>query len=187
MRRLLLFLSLLCFSCVFAQSPIKIKIKQIDPDSEVQIRYNLPYDTLYIEKTETYTTETYRLIHYLEGESEVLYTLTTEDGSSIDYLFSYNHGAKVYDCFSNYNNATDGNSFLFFDKINKELYITYGCYADYYPIPESVDFERQTALLENKWSGAKNPTDTLYTGHSTQFIGYEKNIKIIAVEFKKYE
>lgn len=148
-------------------------------------RINTSRDTVHVIKTETDTTETYKLIYQFKGRSKVLYTMTAEDGSSINYLFSYNDREKVYDCFAEYNNAAAGNSFLLFNKADKRLYITYGCYADFYPVPESVDFAKRTALLENKWSLAQNPTDTLYAGRDTSFIGNKKMIKIIVVEFKE--
>lgn len=130
-----------------------------------------PSDTLFVQKTETYLTEKYELVFRNGESSKILYSLTAEDGSSIEYLMSYKTEMTNYDCFSVYNNAADGNSFLFFDKINRCLYVTNGCYMSYYyPVAELVDFIHLKALLNNR-ELPQNRTDTLKIGNCTAFVG----------------
>lgn len=141
-------------------------------------------DTLYVQKEEGATADIYKLIFCHKGKVETLYTLVSEDGSAIEYLMSFGSGLKGFACFLVYNNAADGNSFLFFNRKNRCLYLTYACYAGFFPIAESVDFAQMSVWLENKHSN-RNPADTLKAGRNTAFIGYSDTIKMIEVSLKK--
>ena len=143
-------------------------------------------DTLFVQRTETSMDETYKLIFYKGGTFHTLYSLTTEAGDDIEYLMSYKKGGIHYACFAVYNNVADGDSYLFFDWTHNRLYLTFGCYADFDPIAESVDFSEHKVLLANKW-GLLDPnasSDTLRLGNSPDYFGYNRTVKCIEVNLK---
>jgi len=59
------------------------------------------------------------------------------------------------------------------------MYITYGIYSEFDPIPESVNFEKQEALLKNRHS-TQIPKDTLRIGRKTGYIVSKSHILRIA-------
>lgn len=141
-------------------------------------------DTVFVQSSEWPSVEKDELIYTYNGKRSTIYTLATADGSSLNFHFSQVNNMPTYDCFVAYNSAADGNSFLFFNRANKRLYITYGCYAQFEPVPESVDFLKQTVLLKNHLV-EQHLTDTLNVGRNTSYIKMENNAQIIKVEFKE--
>lgn len=139
-------------------------------------------DTIYVRSTQWPSTEKDELILCRQGKVTTLYTLFTADGSSITFLFSAGDHTSGYNCFEVYNNAGGGSSYIFYNKARQCLYITYGTYEEFDPIPASVDFEKQEVLLKNRYS-APVPADTLYIGRETGYIVSKS--PVIRVEFKE--
>lgn len=174
---LLLLLGAIFCSCKVRTREI-IGKEQCLVDSVLQNR-----DSAYIQITDMDTCEIYRLCLNNESDTLVIYRLVTEDGSSIDYLNCYKeNGNRIFDCFAIYNNAADGNRFLFFNYANKISYITDACFSGFYPIISSVDLINKELLLENNYSPDIAFKDTLDIGDSRDYIGYSDKIRFIKVK-----
>lgn len=139
-------------------------------------------DSICIRKTHWPDTEKNELIISRNGEILTIYTMYTADGSSLEFLFSFGDKTDSYNCFEAYNAAADGSSFLFYKWPENRLYITYGTYAEFDPIPESVDFVKKEILLKNRHS-TQVPQDTLDINNRTDYFLSKSNI--IRVEFKE--
>ncbi|MCD7971617.1 MAG: hypothetical protein LUG18_02965 [Candidatus Azobacteroides sp.] len=139
-------------------------------------------DSLFIRKTLWPDTEKDELVIFRNGEVIPIYTMYTADGSSVEFLFSSGDKTNGYDCFDVYNAAADGSSFLFYTWPENHLYITYGIYTGFDPIPESVDFVKQDVLLKKRYS-THVPKDTLDLGNRTGYFISESDI--IRVECKE--
>lgn len=141
-------------------------------------------DILCIETEETESEIIYRLCFGRQDKRKVVFELQTADGSSIDFVQSYkNNGIRKFDCFALYNNAADGNRFLFFDYESQKAYITPTCFSDFYPICSSVDFSSMEVLLENGNLDLKCPNDTLCIDDTVPYLAYNRNHRIIKVRF----
>lgn len=147
------------------------------------LRLDSTRDTLFVKSTQYPAIETDELILQNNGKSAAIYTMETSDGSSLNFLFSHGSPMHSYDCFAAYNAAADGDSFLFFNQANKRLYITYGIYAQFTPIPESIDFSKCSILLKKRNNTEHTPTDTLNVGRRAGYI--ESKADILSVEFKE--
>lgn len=75
-------------------------------------------DSLYIQKIPNGLCEVHQLYLVRDSEKVLLYEMGDEDGSSIDYEGRFTKkGAYDFECYAIYNNAADGNNFLFYDRL----------------------------------------------------------------------
>lgn len=136
-------------------------------------------DSVYVTKTSTVFSEIFKVV-YNEGiNSKTILSYETEDESSMELYSRYRSDTLDYDCILLYNNAADGNTFLFFNHADRRLYITPGCYGGFYPVAEAIDFNGREVLLKNSHAEKGAADIPLFAGHSMEYFPYSQTVVYI--------
>lgn len=137
-------------------------------------------DTLRLVSQPTEEGVAYRLYLDKPGGCELVFSLEGTDESDITPVCcGQDNGTGRFDCFAVYNGSADGNRFLLYDYNRQQAYITSACFADFYPIPASVDLVKQELYLENTPTVSRVNADTLDIGVRNVYVPYARRHRVV--------